>query len=243
MINTKKYRYKPVYKKFINLKTNVQNSQKLFKFKKKKWVNLLFKLNKSSKFQKRNCYYKFYDQNCYLISKYSNFIIKNYKKEILTKKTFNLFYSSLNQNYLKKIIKTSVRNSNQVKNRLNVKKFVIDILEKRLDVILYRSHFVLSIRNARQLIKHKHVLINEKIITDSSVSVIKGDSISFSKKSHKIIKYYLTLSNLWPLPPAYLQVNYRLFQLQLIDDIIFYNTLSENTLWLNLNTVINSYTK
>ena len=41
MIITKKYRHRPVYKKFINLKTNVQNRQKLFKFKKKKMEKLI----------------------------------------------------------------------------------------------------------------------------------------------------------------------------------------------------------
>ena len=35
MIFIKKYRHKPVYKKFVNLKNNVQNKQKLLKFKKK----------------------------------------------------------------------------------------------------------------------------------------------------------------------------------------------------------------
>ena len=36
MIATKKYRHRPVYKKFINLRDNVQNRQKVLKFKKKK---------------------------------------------------------------------------------------------------------------------------------------------------------------------------------------------------------------
>ena len=36
MIITKKYRHRPVYKKFVNLRNNIQNRQKLIKFKKKK---------------------------------------------------------------------------------------------------------------------------------------------------------------------------------------------------------------
>ena len=243
MIYIKKYRHKPVYKKFVNLKTNVQNKQKLLSFKKKKWSNLNFHLNRMSKFKKRNCYYKFYDQNCYLIPKYSNFLSKGYKQKIIIKKVFNLFYSNLNRIYIKKTIKNSIKNSNQIKNKLNMKKYLIGILESRLDVILVRSHFVLSIRNARQLIKHRHVFVNNNNITDSSVLLTKGDSIRFTKKSHKIIKYYLTLSPLWPLTPTYLQVNYRLFQVHVLDNIIFSNTLSENTLWLNLNTVVSSYFK
>jgi len=35
MIATKKYRHKPIYKQFLNLKNNVQNRKKLLKLKKK----------------------------------------------------------------------------------------------------------------------------------------------------------------------------------------------------------------
>jgi len=243
MIVIKKYRHRPVYKKFTNLKNNVQNRQKLLKFKKKKWKNLLFKLNRNSKIRKRNCYYKFYDQNSYTIPKYNNFFSKNYKQDVLSKKSFNLFYGGLCQNYLKSLVKKSVKKSNQIKNKINTKKFFSGFLEKRLDVILVRSNFVLSVRNARQLISHKHVLINQKIVTDSSFLLDKGDIITFSKKSHKLVRYYLTLSNLWPLPPTYLQISYKLFQIQILDDIMLSNTLSQNLLWLNLNDVIRSYRK
>ena len=243
MINTKKYRHKPVYKKFINLKNNVQNRQKLLKFKKKKWKNLLFKIARSTKTRKRNCYYKFYDQNSYTISKYNNFFSKSYKQDVLTKRMFNLFYSNLAQNYLKKLVKKSNKKSNQINNKINVKKFFSGFLEKRLDVILVRSHFVLSIRNARQLISHKHVFVNNKIITDSSFLVNKSDLISFSKKSHKIIRYFIIISEMWPLPPGYLQISYKLFQIQVVDDIVFSNTLSQNLLWLNLNNVVRTYSK
>jgi len=243
MIITKKYRHRPVYKKFLNLRNNVQNRQKLLKFKKKKWKNLLFKLNRNSKSQKRNCYYKFYDQNSYTISKFNNFFSRNYKQEIITKKSFNLFYGYLKEKYLKKLVNKSVKNSHQIKNKINTKVFFSNFLEKRLDVILVRSNFVLSLRNARQLISHNHVLVNNKVVSENSLLLKKGDLITFSKKSHKLIRYYLIISELWPLPPTYLQISYKLFQIQILDDIIFTNSLSQKLIWLNLNEVIKSYLK
>ena len=42
MVIKKKYRHKPIYKKFVNLKSNVQNKQKLIKFKKKKMAKIYF---------------------------------------------------------------------------------------------------------------------------------------------------------------------------------------------------------
>lgn len=243
MITTKKYRHRPVYKKFLNLRNNVQNRKKLLQFKKKKWKNLLFKLSRASKFKKRNCYYKFYDQNNYMVSKYNNFFSNNYKQKILAKKTFNLFYSNLGNKYLKTLVKLSKRKSNQIKNKINLKKIFISLLERRLDVILVRSHFALSIRNARQLIAHKHVLVNGVITSDSSFLVSKGDLLTFSKKSHKIIRYFIIISEIWPLPPTYLQIDYSLFQIQMVDHAILVDSLNQNLLWLNLNNVLNSYVK
>ena len=57
MFNIKKYRHKPVYKKFTKLKTNVQYNEKFLKFNKLKWKNVLFKLKLQHKRKKRNCYY------------------------------------------------------------------------------------------------------------------------------------------------------------------------------------------
>ena len=41
MIFIKKRRHKPLYKKFLNLRKNVQNRRKLLKFKKRKWQKLV----------------------------------------------------------------------------------------------------------------------------------------------------------------------------------------------------------
>ena len=203
----------------------------------------MFKLSKTSKYKKRNCYYKFYDQNSYTISKYNNFFLNNYKQKILTKRTFNLFYSNLNKKYLKKLLSNSIKKSNQIKNKINHQKFFLSFLEARLDVILLRSHFVLSIRNARQLIAHKHVLVNGCIVSDNSFVVNKGDLITFTKKSHKIIRYFIILSEIWPLPPTYLQINYKLFQIQVLDNVLLSNMLNQDLLWLNLNNVLSYYKK
>lgn len=243
MIGVKKYRYKPVYKKFVNLRSNVQNRQKLLRFEKKKWKNLLFSLKKLSKNKKRNCYYKFYDQNSYKTVRYRNYFSRSYKQSIVTKKIFNLFYGSLNKNYLKSLVKKSLKLSNQLQNKVNFKVFFLNLIEKRLDIILLRSNLVLSVRNARQIINHKHVFVNKKEVNRSSFLVNKGDCITFSSKIHKQIKFYVALSDLWPLPPAYLQVNYKIFQIRVLDDTLFSNNSSKFLIWLNLQNVTQSYIK
>jgi small subunit ribosomal protein S4 len=67
------------------------------------------------------------------------------------------------------------------------------LLEKRLDSILYQAGLVLSRSLSKQLISHKHVLVNDKKINVSSYETKIGDLISFDKK---------TINNYKELVPA-----------------------------------------
>ena len=108
MILKNSTRFKPSYKDFLKINSNIQNKQKLLKFRKKKWENFLFRMLKLSKFKKLryrkynkyNCYYKFYNQNSYYISKFKNYFSKLYKKNLVTKKKFKMFYGYLKTKYL-----------------------------------------------------------------------------------------------------------------------------------------------
>lgn len=247
----KKKRFKPLYKKFNALNVNIQDKQKIVKLKKKKWKKLLFKLLKLSKtrklkarnlktrrWKKLNNYYKFYNQISYYMPKYKFFFKKLFKQNLLDKKKFKLFFGYLKQKYVKRISKLSYLQSNKVNNVYNSKMFFIKYLENRLDVILFRSCFVLSIRNARQLISHKHVLINNKVIKKSSFLLKKGDKITFNPKIHKLIKYYSAFSNFWPFPPKFLQVNYKNLNIFIVDHV---NNINYYNHQININQILNLY--
>jgi len=233
MISIKNSRYKPLYKKFVNLKKNVQFRQKLLKFKKLKWKKLIFYLQRFSKKRKKSCYYQFFDQNSYYIPKFNVYFTNKFKYNLQTKQRFSLFYGGLSKTYLNYIVKKN----------LNSKFNFLELLERRLDTLLYRSHFVLSVRTARQLISHKHVFINNKIITKKSYLLKKGDIISFSKKSHKLIGYFLGNSEIWPLPPKYLQINYTTFQIIIVENILLNNLFLNFPFKLDLTSILNYYGK
>ena len=57
------------------------------------------------------------------------------------------------------------------------------LLEKRLDNIIYKAGLVLSRSLAKQLISHKHVLVNGKKLNVSSYETKIGDIVSFDKKT------------------------------------------------------------
>jgi small subunit ribosomal protein S4 len=59
-------------------------------------------------------------------------------------------------------------------------------LETRLDNILYRMHIASSRKQARQIILHGHIEVNNRIINIPSYNVKKGDLINVKEKSKKI---------------------------------------------------------
>ncbi len=63
---------------------------------------------------------------------------------------------------------------------------LLKMLEKRLDNIVYRLGFAPSRKSARQLIRHRHFLVNDKIMDIPSYLVKKGDLIKVKEKSKKL---------------------------------------------------------
>jgi small subunit ribosomal protein S4 len=59
-------------------------------------------------------------------------------------------------------------------------------LECRLDNIIYRMGFCPSRKSARQMIRHRHFLINDKLVDLPSYSVKLGDEITVKDKSRDL---------------------------------------------------------
>jgi len=59
------------------------------------------------------------------------------------------------------------------------------LMERRLDNMVYRLGFATSRTQARQLINHNHILVNNKRVNIPSYVVKTGDSISVKEKSSK----------------------------------------------------------
>ena len=62
---------------------------------------------------------------------------------------------------------------------------LLQLLEKRLDNVIYRAGFARSRRGARQLVSHGHFTLNGKKVTIPSLRVKPGDVISATAKSLK----------------------------------------------------------
>ena len=63
---------------------------------------------------------------------------------------------------------------------------LLKLLERRLDNIVYRLGFASSRNAARQLVRHRHFLVNDRLVDVPSYTVKAGDVIKVCDKSRKL---------------------------------------------------------
>jgi len=105
-----------------------------------------------------------------------------FQQQLKERKKLSIFYGHLSKKQLKNLLSQS--KSSQGYFSL----YFFSILERRLDVLLYRSGLVKNILTARQLISHKKIMVNNQFINIASYQVNPGDIISIkSNKKNEII--------------------------------------------------------
>ena len=112
--------------------------------------------------------------------------------------------------------------------------FFLELFEKRIDSVLYRTYFVLNLKQAKHLILHKHVRINNQLVRNSFLLLRKGDLITFSKSSHSILRKNLLTSLKFEFLPKNLEVNYNTLQISCLDKF-------KNFLYLNNFNYLDDY--
>ena len=206
----KKRRNKPLYKKLLPLRKNVQNRDKLLKFNKKKWQKfqrLISRLKKK----------KFYDPTTYFLSNFKNFFSRKFKYNLQNKQRLSLYYGKLRKSYLRKLVKSTLSEFKSENTHATV--LFIEKLEMRLDTALYRAYFSYSFNHARQLISHKKVYVNKKIVQCNSYLLKKGDIITFDVGIFSLITRNILKSKVLFTPPKHFYINYRTLQISVIEDI------------------------
>lgn len=110
---------------------------------------------------------EFYKRN-YIPKPKKSFNAVKFRQKLIIRR----FYKNLKFKQLSKIIQQNFYNIDRI----------FTIIESRLDMILYRSLVVFSLDEIRQMINHKHILINNKVVSYMNYNVKVGDIISFNSK-------------------------------------------------------------
>lgn len=128
--------------------------------------------------------------------------IKNY----LNRQKFRRFYGNISEKSLKKVFNQYSLTTNKLGS------FFFNFLEGRLDVVVYRSNFADSIFAVRQLISHKKILVNGKVVNIPSYKLNVGDIITLADPAllYQYMKNKLEKKKVLANYPSYLEVNYML---------------------------------
>jgi len=103
----------------------------------------------------------------------------DYGKQLLEKQRLRLQYN-ISEKQMSNYYAQAVRITG------NTGEIFMQLLEQRLDAVIYRSGFAPSIYAARQYVGHGHILVNGKKVNVASYRVKVGDIVSIKEKSRKL---------------------------------------------------------
>lgn len=122
----------------------------------------------------------------YLTSKPNNkikisYYEPKYASQLREKQKLRIFYGNVSEKQFRNYLIKAGNCKGKIGDNL------IKLLEKRLDIIIYRAHFVNSVYQARQLINHGHVLVNGKVQNIASYNVNNGDIVQIGNSIQKAL--------------------------------------------------------
>ena len=106
--------------------------------------------------------------------------LSDYGNQLFAKQKLKFYYGDLTEKQFRKIYSKA----SNIKG--DTSQILIELLERRLDAIVYRMKFVPTIFAARQLVNHGHVKVNGKRVNIPSYCVQDGDEISLKNESKEI---------------------------------------------------------
>ncbi|MGE0252478.1 MAG: 30S ribosomal protein S4 [Dongiaceae bacterium] len=100
----------------------------------------------------------------------------DYGSQLEAKQTLRNYYGNILERQFRKIYQEASRRKGDTQDNL------IELLERRLDAVVYRAKFAPTVFSARQLVSHGHIAVNGKRVTISSFMVKDNDEISLIGK-------------------------------------------------------------
>ena len=120
--------------------------------------------------------------------------------QLAAKQNLKKYYGDITEKQFLKIYQAASRKKG------DTSQILIELLERRLDAVVFRLKFAPTVFSARQLVNHGHVLVNGKVVNKKSYQVSDGDEISLQQTSQNIPMIIQTLSSNERDVPEYLQL-------------------------------------
>ena len=120
--------------------------------------------------------------------------------QLAAKQKLKKYYGDITEKQFIKIYQEASRK------RGDTSQILIELLERRLDAVVFRLKFAPTVFAARQLVSHGHVMVNGKVVDRKSYQIKDGDEISLQDTSQNIPMIIQTLSSNERDVPEYLQL-------------------------------------
>src|SRR5205809_2174242 len=101
----------------------------------------------------------------------------DYGTQLSAKQKLKGYYGNIGERQFRRLYAEAVRRRGDTGENL------IELLERRLDAVVYRMKFVPTPFAARQLVNHRHVLVNGRRVNIPSYTVRDGDTIELTAKA------------------------------------------------------------
>ena len=127
----------------------------------------------------------------------------DYGTQLMAKQKLRGYYANIGERRFYRYYAEAIRRRGDSGHNL------IELLERRLDAVIYRLKFVPTIFAARQFVSHGHIKVNGKRVTISSYSVKDGDTIEVIEKSRQMALYIQGSSDPSREVPGYLEADHK----------------------------------
>lgn len=127
--------------------------------------------------------------------------MSEYGSQLLEKQKLRAYYNLLERQFVRYYDKARKMEGVTGENMLK-------LLECRLDNLVYRIGFANSIRQARQMVNHGHILVNGKRVDIPSASVAVGSVVSLKEASRANEMYKKTFTELKTFDVPYIEKDF-----------------------------------
>ncbi len=104
----------------------------------------------------------------------------DYGNQLRAKQQLRSYYGNMTEKQFRRTYQEALRRRGDSGENL------IGLLERRLDMVIYRSNFVPTVFSARQFVNHKHVTVNGKIVNIPSYQVQDGDVVEVRQNARQV---------------------------------------------------------
>ncbi len=105
--------------------------------------------------------------------------LSDFGLQLMAKQRLKGFYGNITEKQFRNLYHEAVRRKGDTGENF------IELLERRLDAVVYRMKFVPTVFAARQFVNHGHVLVNGRRVNIPSYRVQDGDEIEVRQKSRE----------------------------------------------------------